>query len=313
MEFFKMQYSIIFMVDHENPDFYSFIDTVCEAFQGSGLRFEVLIVANGVEDFVKAQLGRSAKHVNDVKVITFNRPVSQSACLQAALKECSGANVMVTGSSQELAPESYRKLIATWDSQKDVVIPYRKVRRDPLFNRLHSRMLNKMLQDAVGIDIHDIGCQVRIFRREVLDQLEIYGNMHRYLPLLAAQKGFKIHEVECDQLNRPRQTRYYNYKMYLNRLTEILNLFFSAKFSRKPLRFFNLLGSILMGAGATSLLYIGIQKILYNIPIGSRPLLILALVALVTGAQIASFGLLGEIIAFIHGRYRKEYTIEKII
>jgi hypothetical protein len=233
--------------------------------------------------------------------------------LRAALGECRGTDIMVTGPYQELAPGSYRKLIGAWDEEMDIVIPYRKVRKDPFFNRLHSRMLNKMLREAVGIDIHDIGCQVKLFRREVLEGLEIYGNMYRYLPLLAAQKGYKIKEIECDQFDRPRETRFYSYKLYLNRLIEILNLFFGAKFSKKPLRFFSLLGSILMGSGVLSFMYIGLQKILYNTPIGSRPLLIVGLIALVTGSQIASFGLLGEIIAYIHGRYRKEYTIEKVI
>lgn len=308
-----MRYSIIFVVEQLNQHFHEFLETIYGVFKERQETFEVLVVANGVEGFVKTQLGIDANRLKEIKAIAFNHPVSPSACLRAALNECRGSDIMVTGAFQELTADSYRKLLDAWDGQVDVVLPHRKVRKDPFFNRMHSMMLNKLLGDAVGVSIHDIGCEVRLFRREVLDNIEIYGNLYKYLPLLAVQKGYKIQEIECDQLNRVNKTRYYGFRLYLSRLTEILNLFFSVKFSRKPLRFFSLSGSILIGIGAVSLLYVGTQKILYNTPIGSRPLLIVGLIALVAGAQIASFGLLGEIIAFIHGRSRKEYTIEKTV
>jgi hypothetical protein len=300
-------------VDQINARFHDFLTTIAGIFQERGEAFEVIVVANGVEGFVKTQLGNGANHLKEIKAIAFNQPVSPSACLRAALNECRGSYIMVTGAFQELTADSYRNLLDAWDGLIDVVLPYRKVRNDPLFNRMHSMILNKLLGDAVGISIHDIGCEVRLFRREVLDNIEIYGNQHKYLPLLAVQKGYKIREIECDQLNRVYRTRYYGLRLYLSRLTEILNLFFSARFLRKPLRFFSLLGAFLMGFGLLSFIYIGAQKIIHNTPIGSQPLLIVGLIALVAGVQIASFGLLCEIVAFIHGRSRKEYTIEKIV
>jgi hypothetical protein len=92
-----------------------------------------------------------------------------------------------------------------------------------------------------------------------------------------------------------------------------LNLFFSTKFSKKPLRFFNLVGASFIAAGLLALFYVGIQKAIFNVAIGARPLLMIGMIGLVGGAQLASFGLLGEIISFVHGRSRREYTIEKII
>jgi hypothetical protein len=308
-----MRYSVIFIVDKADSQFHDFLEMIHGTFQEKGESFEILIVAIGVERFVREQLGTIIIHFEQIKIIAFNNAVFQSSCLRVALDECKGAEILVAGAFQELTSESYRRLIEAMDDQVDVVVPYRKFRKDPLFNRVHSLMLNKMLGDAVGVKFHDIGCEVRLFRRQVFEHMEIYGNMYKYLPLLAVQKGFKIREIECEQISRVRRTRYYSYRLYLSRLTEILNLFFSAKYSRKPMRFFSFSGSILIGIGILSMLHIAVQKILYDISIGSRPLLILALVALVTGAQIASFGLLGEIIAFIHGRFRKEYTIEKKI
>jgi hypothetical protein len=195
----------------------------------------------------------------------------------------------------------------------DLVVPFRKKRKDPIINRLHSKLLNMVVKKVIGTRINDIGCNVKLFSREVLESLDLYGNMYRYFPALAAQKGFKIKEVECDQAEKVRKTKFYNIRLYLDRAIEILNLFFSTNYSKKPLRVFNFVGSSFMVFGALVLMYVGIQKVIFEIPIGTRPLLMVAMVSLVGGTQIASFGLLGEIISFVHGRSRKEYTIEKII
>jgi hypothetical protein len=229
------------------------------------------------------------------------------------LSECKGSIIMTLGAFQELTITSYGKIIDSMTDGVDLVLPCRKLRKDPALNRLHSRLLNKVIKKVFGIEMSDIGCNAKIMRREILGDLELYGNMYRYLPVLAFQKGFKIKEIECDQIDKTRKTSFYSWRVYLDRFIEILNLFFSTNFSKKPLRFFNLVGITFIIAGMFTLFYIGIQKMLFDIPIGARPLLVIGMVCLVGGAQIASFGLLGEIISFVNGRSRKEYTIEKII
>ncbi len=195
----------------------------------------------------------------------------------------------------------------------DLVIPCRKRRKDPSLNRFHSQLLNKVIRRVFGIEMNDIGCNVKLMRREVLAGLELYGNMYRYLPILAFQKGFKIKEIECDQVDKVRKTSFYSWRTYLDRFIEILNLFFSTNFLKKPLRFFNLIGAGFIIAGALALLCVGLQKVILGVPLGARPLLMIGMIFLVGGAQIASFGLLAEIISFVNGRAQREYTIEKII
>ncbi len=165
----------------------------------------------------------------------------------------------------------------------------------------------------VGGKIHDMGCNAKLIRREVLEDIELYGNMLRYLPALASQKGYKIKELECEQQKKPRKAKLYSIRLYLDRLVEIVNLFFSAKFSKKPLRFFSLVGSGFSIAGLAALLLVVFERLFSSLPIGNRPLLVVAVISIVLGAQFASFGLLGEIISFVHGRSHKEYTIEKMI
>jgi len=154
---------------------------------------------------------------------------------------------------------------------------------------------------------------VRVFRREVLEETKIYGNMYRFLPIVAARKGFKTTEVNCEHYQERGKTGFYGLSAYITRFIDIFTLYFNTRFTKKPLRFFNSigLGFFLVGLFITS--YIFVQKFSMGRPIGDRPMLLLAIFFMVLGVQAASVGLLGEIIAFIHGRHRKEYTIEKII
>jgi hypothetical protein len=308
-----MRYSIIFLVDEESGEFSDFFDLIYEIFERQGEDFEVVVVGNGTESFVSRVLSCKEIRLEKTKVIGFPHRVHQAVCLKAALVEARGSEVLALGPSQELSAPSYEKLIHSMRDGVDLVVPFRKVRKDARINRFHSRMLNKAVGLLLGFELKDIGCNVRHFRRAIMEELFLYGNMYRYFPVLAAQKGFKFLEIECDQSDKARRTRYYSLRLYLDRFVELLNLFFSVNFSRKPLRFFNLIGVTLMGAGVMLLLYVGIQRIFFDVLIGVRPPLIIGIMCLVGGTQVASFGLLGEIISFVHGRFLKEYTIEKII
>lgn len=308
-----MRYSVIFVVEQENEDFLHFFDTIFRLIRETGQEFELLVVANGTERFTKSQLALLKGHSEDVKVITFQRKVPQSVCINAALGDCCGAEILLLGSVQELNTVSYEKLFTSMTDDVDLVVPYRKMKRGAALNRFHSRALNKTARLMLRTKLNDIGCNVKLIKREALESLELYGNMARYCSVLAEQKGFKVREVECEGSDRTRETKLYGPRVYLDRLTELLNLFFSANFAKKPLRFFNLVGASFLIAGIMALVFAMVQKVLFDVPIGDRPLLMVGIISVVGGAQIAGFGLLGEIISFVHGRLHKEYTIEKII
>jgi hypothetical protein len=240
--------------------------------------------------------------------------VFQALCIKEAMRECSGNRILTLSTYQELTPASYEKLICSMNEGVDFVVPYRKKRKDAFLNRFHSRFFNMAIKWALEENLKDIGCNVRFFRREVLESLELYGNMYRYISALAMQKGFNVKEVECDPAEKTGvETRYYNLRLYLDRSIEIFNLFFSTRFSRKPLRFFNTVGVSLIIIGVLVLVCVGVEKVIFHVPIGMRSLMMLGVICFVGGAQISGFGLLGEIISFVHGRSRKEYLIEKII
>lgn len=308
-----MKYSIIFLVEEESDDFASFFRMIYHLFCRKSDAFEIIIVANGTGDFVNSQIDDTKICSCPLMVIAFHQRVSSSVCLNAALKESRGEVILTLGPFQELISGHYENLLDSLKPGIDLVIPFRKNRRDPLVNKFHSRLLNLVLKVIVGETVHDIGCNAKLFRRQVLEDIDIYGNMLKYLPSLAVQKGFKILEIECQQQEKARKTRFYSFRLYLDRLVEITNLFFSTNFSKKPLRFFSLIGAGIVSIGMAALLYVGLQKMFFDVPVGDRPLLLLGIISIVAGAQFASFGLLGEIISFVHGRSRQEYTVEKVI
>jgi hypothetical protein len=149
----------------------------------------------------------------------------------------------------------------------------------------------------------------------VVEETDIYGNMYRFLPILAEKKGFKTREIKCDhyQQRGVGKSGFYSLSHYFNTFIDILTLYFNTGFSRKPLRFFSAIGLMFLIGGLLITAYIFAEKFFLGYPVGSRSSLLLAIVLMVLGVQAASVGLLGEIIAFAHGRKKKEYSIEKLI
>jgi hypothetical protein len=139
--------------------------------------------------------------------------------------------------------------------------------------------------------------------------------MYRFLPILAERRGFKVKEIKCEHFNQLGigKSGFYSLSHYFTTFIDLLTLYFNTRFSRKPLRFFSAIGLIFLLTGLLITTYVFAERFLMGHPIGDRPVLLLAILFMVLGVQAASVGLLGEIIAFTHGRHMKEYTIEKMI
>lgn len=270
-------------------------------------------MANGTGGFLRNQLIKLQGFNHAIKAFEFNAKTTQAVCLQAGFKESSGEIIVACGSYQQITNDSFNKSLDALDEGTDIISPWRQGRVDPSFNRFQSRIFNTLVRTLIKSDLHDLSCTVKIFRKEVLEETKIYGNMYRFLPIVAAQKGFKTREVNCQHYQERGETGFYTLSDYVTRLIDIFTLFFNTRFIKKPLRFFSSigLGSLLIGLFIAS--YVFAEKFFMGYPIGDRPALLLAIFFMVLGVQTASAGLLGEIIAFTHGRHKKEYTIEKLI
>lgn len=159
----------------------------------------------------------------------------------------------------------------------------------------------------------DSSCGLKGLTKRVIRELQLYGDLHRFIPFLAYQKGFRIVEIDVEQDPANTNTRIYRPGVYLRRMLDILTLAFLFKFTKKPLRFFGLIGGGLFASGSLLTFSLGVQKLLGWTALSDRPLLLLGVLLMVLGVQTGSIGLLGEIIVFTHARKLKEYSVERIL
>jgi len=307
------KYSIIVLLEETHEDFPQFIRNLHDVFSTRRVPFEILIMANGTGGFLKHQLTELQGFNHRLKAFEFDRKTTQAVCLKAGLKESSGEIIVVCGSYQQITNDSLTLLLESYNEKPDIISPWRQHRVDPWFNRFQSEVFNILVRKITKSDFHDLSCTVKVFRREVLEETEIYGNMYRFLPIVAARKGFKTKEIKCSHYQERGKTGFYSLSEYITRLIDIFTLYFNTRFTRKPLRFFSGIGLGFLLVGLFVMSYIFVQRFLMGHPVGNRPILFLAIFFMALGVQAASIGLLGEIIVFTHGRQKKEYTIEREI
>lgn len=308
-----MKYSVIILLEEPEDGFHLFIATLCNVFKDRKESFEIVIMANGTEGFLRSELNKIKDKDEIIRAFAFNKKITQAACLSAGFKETQGQIIMVCGSYQQITEDSFVKLLNEFDDKTYIISPYRQNRVDPALNQIQSRFFNWLTSLATGTKIKDLSCTVKIFRREVLEHVELYGNMYRFLPILAERRGFKYKEVNCEHFRERVSASVYSIYEYLNRIVDLLLIYFNVRFAWKPLRFFSAVGSIFMVIGLAIVMYVFLQKIFSDIPMGERRELLLGLLFAVWGVLAASVGLLGEIIAFNQSRFRHDYIIEKEI
>lgn len=308
-----MKYSVIILLEEKNEDFSQFVRMLHDTFSTRQDPFEILIVANGLEGFLKSELENLSNLNGRLKAFALNKKTSQAVCLKSILRESSGDMIVACGSYQQITRESLLQMIEALDDATDLISPWRQRRVDPAFNQFQSRIFNFLVKFATGSTLNDLSCTIKVFRREVLENTELYGNMYRFLPIIASQKGFRYKEVRCEHFQERGKRGFYRLSEYLERILDILTLYFNLRFTRKPLRFFSSIGAAFFSLGVFTTLYVFYERLLMSQPIGDRIILILSIFFMVLGAQVFGVGLLGEIITFTYGRSRKAYVIETII
>jgi len=309
----SIRYSVLLLLEEETEGFAEFVRSLHGIFLERGQPYEILVVASGTEWFARKELESLENTRASTRILVMPRGTTQAISLKAALEETSGEILFVCGSYPQITSQSFAKLLDALDSDTDIVTPWRRHRVDPWISRVQSRLYNRLVGLLTGTKLRDLSCTVKVFRRQVLEETDLYGNLYRFLPIVAARKGFRTKEIPCDHLQERGRSGWYGFTEYFNRFLDILTVYFNTRFTRKPLRFFSMFGSGFLVVAAVITAYVFFQRVFLGRPIGGRSVLLLALLFAVLGVQTAGFGLLGEIIAFTHGRQKREYTIEKTI
>ncbi len=309
-----IKYSVIILLEENAEGFADFVIELYDVFSSRKDSFEILIIANGTEGFLKNESKFLSDYTKHIKFFALNRKTSQAVCLKAALKESKGDIIVICGSYRQIAKDSFIHLLDSLDEETDIISPWRINRVDPPLNQIQSEIYNMIVRKITNTDLHDLSCTVKIVRREVFEETELYGNMYRFLPVLASRKGFKFKEVQCEHSQERGKTGVYGFFLYFERIIDIFTLYFNIRFTRKPLRFFGTIGILFVLSGMLIILYILVQKTLMEFNAGNQAMLLwLGFLFLAFGVQLSGVGLLGEIIVFIQGRNLKEYNVSYIL
>ena len=313
----ELTYSVILLLEESNEDLCGYLESLGRILSERSEPYEILIFANGTEWLLKNKLGNKLGLLNGnngvLRGFSFNKKTSQAVCIKAALRECKGDKIVVCGSYMQIEERSFVRLLDELDDRTDLISPWRQNRVDPWVNQVQSRIFNWLVRMITRSELHDLSCTVKVFKREVIENTDLYGNMFRFLPIVAAQKGYRYKEIPCNHFQEKGPTGVYGMSTYLERVFDILTLYFITRFSRKPLRFFSMIGSAFFAAGGIVFLLVLFQRVFFDYPLGDRAMLLASILCMVLGVQAVGVGLLGEIIAFTYGRLKPAYSIEKIV
>ena len=246
-----------------------------------------------------------------IKSISFKNPFGESVCLSAAFERSRGRFLLTTPQYVQIDPVELRHMLAALEEGSDFVTPWRSPRVDPWLNRLQSATFNLIIRQVVRMQFHDLNCYFRAIRREVLEDVAIYGDMYRFLPVIAYRQGYRVDEVKVRHLKEWGKAGFFGFGVYVRRFLDVLAVMFLSKFTLKPLRFFGTVGGLFSLLGFGIILYLTILKFGFEEPV-SGPRLVVGVMLFVLGVQIIGFGLVGEIIIFSQARNLKEYRVERI-
>jgi glycosyltransferase involved in cell wall biosynthesis len=284
-----------------------------EALSQTGRPFEMIYVVEG--NFPKAYLELKTLKESGEKLtlIKHSRTFGEAIAIHSGFLHASGGIIMTLPSYHQVDAGELPKLLAALEGGNDMVIARRWPREDSGWNRLQTRAFHSIVRRMTGNICNDLGCGVRIFRRKILEEVNLYGDLHRFLPILAHKQGFRVREIDLRQSRKEKRVRTYAFGIYLRRMIDLLTVFFLIKFTKKPLRFFGLTGSAVLAAGVGITLYLVVNRLAFGVSLSDRPLLLAGILLVVLGLQIFAIGLIGEIIIFTHARELKEYNVEEII
>lgn len=277
--------------------------------------YEIVYVDDGSKDTTLELLEAIQQKDERVIVISLRRNFGQTAAFAAGFDFAKGDIIITMDGDLQNDPSDIDKLLAMM-SEYDLVSGWRKNRKDPFFSRqLPSRIANYLISKVTGVQLHDYGCSLKAYKREVIKNIRLYGEMHRFIPAVASWYGVKVGEAETIHHPRMHGTSKYGLSRTVKVVLDLITVKFLQSFSTKPIQFFGPMGLISGLLGFIILLYLTAEKLIFSEPIGGRPLLLLGALLVIVGIQMIGMGLISEILVRVyHESQRKPiYVVKKIL
>ena len=253
-----------------------------------GTDYEIMFVDDGSSDSSLEKIRNFARSDNKVKYISFRKNYGKSAALNAGFKAITGDAVITMDADLQDDPAEISNLVSGW----------KKIRFDPFIKKHSSKFFNYTTRVLSGIKLHDFNCGLKCYRTEVTQHINVYGELHRYIPVLAHYKGFKITEIPVKHHPRRYGTTKFGISRFFKGFVDLVTVIFNSRYIKRPMHLFGFFGALAFFFGVLVNLWLTFEKIFLGNSIGNRPLLFLGILLIIVGVQFFAVGLLGEIIVY---------------
>jgi glycosyltransferase involved in cell wall biosynthesis len=289
--------SLVIPVYNEADSLVPLVGEIDEALAAHGTPYEIVFVDDGSTDRSFTVMKQLAGEREDVRVVKLRRNFGKAAALSHGFAAARGDVIVTMDGDRQDDPAEIGNLTAPLADGYDLVSGWKQRRQDPLNKTLPSRFFNWTVRKSSGIPLHDFNCGLKAYKRDVVDTISIYGELHRYIPVVAAQAGFQVTEVKVNHRRRTAGRSKYGWQRYLRGYLDLLTVLFLGRYQHRPQHLFGGVGTLLILLGIIVELYLTVDKLVFGNPIGQRPLLLLGALLIIVGVQLLSLGLIGELIA----------------
>jgi glycosyltransferase involved in cell wall biosynthesis len=308
--------SVVIPIRNEAPSLVELLRELTEVLAALGRPYEILIIDDGSTDESFAILSRLQAVDAQLRVIRFRRNFGQTAAFAAGFDHARGRFIVTSDGDLQNDPRDIPKLLEMLERGYDIVCGWRKVRKDAFVSRrLPSTVANRLISIATGVHLHDYGCSLKIFRAEVVKPLNLYGEMHRFLPAIASEQGVSIAEVVVNHRERRHGRSKYGIGRTVRVILDLLTVKFLLSYSTRPVQIFGLIGFGMGLPGAAILAWLAYVRLTGQQAIGDRPLLLFGILLVFTGVQLVTLGLLAEMQARTYHESQKKpiYVIREVL
>jgi dolichol-phosphate mannosyltransferase len=309
--------SIVIPLHNEERSIALLYDELQAALEPLGQEWEAVFVDDGSVDGSFAALTRLHDANENVRVVRLRRNFGKAAALAAGFSQARGEIVVTIDADLQDDPAEIPRLLVKLEEGFDLVSGWKTRRRDPLRRRVLSRIFNWVTGRMSGLRLHDMNCGLKAYRAEVVRGMPLYGELHRFIPVLAQYRGFRVAELPVNHRPREHGRSRYGVERYIRGFLDLLTVSFIGRYRHRPLHLFGGLGLILGLFGVAILVYLTVVKALGH-AIGERPLLTLGVLLVVVGLQFFSLGLISEMLTSQHeetavGRQQAEFHVDEIL
>ncbi len=277
---------------------------------------EMIFVDDGSVDKSLALLEEIQQRDSRLVIISFRKNFGQTAAMSAGFDYAEGDIIISMDADLQNDPRDIPKLVASIVEGHDVACGWRHDRKDAFLNRrLPSMIANRIISGITGVRLHDYGCTLKAFRKEITNNIKLYGEMHRFIPAIASGMGAEVAEVKVNHRARQFGTSKYGISRTIRVILDLITVKFLLSYATRPIQVFGLFGFFSSSVGVLLALFLTFQRQVYNIPMGSRPLLLLAILLIFLGFQFITLGLIAELQArtYHEAQGKPVYYIRKIL